>query len=195
MYYGCRVYSWSPKVAKNGLQASGAQLFSRRFAAQKKEPFLTQKLASRPRSSPVCLACPLIPHGMVTCRRCFWVALATAVGYAAFAGPKTGPFFDPKFGSAFFRTECRLLRALQLIPSCAGPNFGPEYGPVSRGGAQNRAHNVDPDLVPQPGVKKQKNRNDSINLLVPCISSTEQLARPSCGATEGEQGHEAGFSA
>ena len=63
--------------------------------------------------------------------------------------------------------------------------------PVSRGGAQNRAHNVDPDLVPQPGVKKQKNRNDSINLLVPCISSTEQLAGPSCGATEGEQGHEA----
>ena len=44
-------------------------------------------------------------------------------------GPKTGPFFDPKFGSAFFRTECRLLRALQLIYSCAGPNFGPEYGP------------------------------------------------------------------
>ena len=129
MYYGCRVYSWSPKVAKNGLQASGAQLFSKRFAAQTKEPFLTQKLASRSRSSPVCLACPLIPHGMVTCRRCFWVALATAVGYAAFAGPKTGPFFDPKFGSAFFRTECRLLRALQLIPSCAGPNFGPEYGP------------------------------------------------------------------
>lgn len=66
--------------------------------------------------------------------------------------------------------------------------------PVSRGGAQNRAHNVDPDLVPQPGVKKQKKRNDSINLLVPCISSTEQLARPSCGATEGEQGHEASFS-
>ena len=131
MYYGCRVYSWSSKVevAKNGLQASGAQLFSRRFAAQKKEPFLTQKLASRPRSSPVCLACPLIPHGMVTCRRCFWVALATAVGYAAFAGPKTGPFFDPKFGSAFFRTGCKLLWALQLLPSYAGPNFGPEYGP------------------------------------------------------------------
>ena len=30
---------------------------------------------------------------------------------------------------------------------------------MSRGGAQNRAHIVDPDLVPQPGVKKQKKRN------------------------------------
>ena len=89
----------------------------------------TEQLARPSCGATVCLACPLIPHGMVTCRCCFWVALATAVGYAAFAGPKTGPFFDPKFGSAFFRTGCKLLWALQLLPSYAGPNFGPEYGP------------------------------------------------------------------
>lgn len=119
-------------------------------------PLLPPKLASNPRSSPVCLACHLIPRCTVKCCRCCSVAHTAAVKDSQVCGPKLGPFSGPNSGPFFVgrgASCCELhTRFLHILAQIWVQNMDQ----VGRGAAQNRVRNLDPDLVQQLGVKKHK---------------------------------------